>query len=529
MKKQISFLLLALILTVLALPLVSVADDAPTPPPVSDPSGASIGGAADVVGATAGSPTKEDLATMADKEPLAAKLADTVGHNRISINMVWTLVCGFLVMFMQAGFALAETGFTRAKNAGHTMAMNMMVYGIGMLGYWICGFALQMGGSGGAATLGGGAALANEFAISIGGKDFGLFGTTGFFLSGSAYDAVIFSIFLFQMVFMDTTATIPTGTMAERWTFKSFVVYGFFISMFVYPIYANWIWGGGWLSCLGKYFSLGHGTVDFAGSSVVHMTGGVAALAGGICLGPRLGKYKEDGTPNALPGHHIPMAVAGCFILAFGWFGFNAGSSLAGTDLRIGVIATNTMLASAAGAMSSMLYMWSFYGKPDISMSANGLLAGLVAITAPCAFVNSVSAVIIGAIAGVLLCMSVFFVERTLKIDDPVGAISVHGVNGAFGLLSVGLFADGSYGDALNGVDGTVKGLFYGDGGQLMAQIIAVCSNFVFVFLVMFIFFKVSNLIVPMRVKPEHELEGLDQHEVAVSAYPEFVLQKTHR
>ena len=252
MKKQISFLLLALILTVLALPLVSVADDAPTPPPVSDPSGASIGGAADVVGATAGSPTKEDLASMADKEPLAAKLADTVGHNRISINMVWTLVCGFLVMFMQAGFALAETGFTRAKNAGHTMAMNMMVYGIGMLGYWICGFALQMGGSGGAASLGGGAALANEFAISIGGKDFGLFGTTGFFLSGSAYDAVIFSIFLFQMVFMDTTATIPTGTMAERWTFKSFVVYGFFISMFVYPIYANWIWGGGWLSCLGS-------------------------------------------------------------------------------------------------------------------------------------------------------------------------------------------------------------------------------------------------------------------------------------
>lgn len=529
MKKQLSFLLLALILTVLALPLVSVADDAPTPPPVSDPTGASIGGTADVVGATAGAPTKEDLETLSAKEPLAAKLADVVGHNRISINMVWTLVCGFLVMFMQAGFALAETGFTRAKNAGHTMAMNMMVYGIGMLGYWICGFALQMGGVGGVASLGGGGALANEFAITIGGKDFGLCGTTGFFLSGVSYDAVIFSIFLFQMVFMDTTATIPTGTMAERWTFKSFVVYGFFISMFVYPLYANWIWGGGWLSCLGKYFGLGHGTVDFAGSSVVHMTGGVAALAGGICLGPRLGKYKEDGTPTAIPGHHIPMAVAGCFILAFGWFGFNAGSSLSGTDLRIGVIATNTMLASAAGAFSAMVYMWTFYGKPDISMIANGLLAGLVAITAPCAFVNSVSAVIIGTIAGVLLCLSVFFVERTLKIDDPVGAISVHGVNGAFGLLSVGLFADGTYGDALNGVTGGVTGLFYGDGGQLMAQLMGIGTNFVFVFLVMFVFFKVSNLFVPLRVKPEHELEGLDQHEVAVSAYPEFVLQKTHR
>jgi len=187
------------------------------------------------------------------------------------------------------------------------------------------------------------------------------------------------------------------------------------------------------------------------------------------------------------------------------------------------------MLASASGAFCSMMYMWMFYGKPDISMAANGLLAGLVAITAPCAFVNSVSAVIIGAIAGVLLCISVFFVERTLKIDDPVGAISVHGVNGAWGLLSVGLFADGTYGDALNGISGGVTGLFYGDGGQLMAQIAGVVTNFVFVFVLMFIFFKVSNLIVPMRVKPEHELEGLDQHEVAVTAYPDFVLQKTHR
>ena len=528
MKKSILTCLLALFLTTLALPLASaMADDAPAPTP--DPSGASIGTAADVVGATAGAPTKEEMETLAATEPLAAKLADVVGHNRIAINMVWTLICGFLVMFMQAGFALAETGFTQAKNAGHTMAMNMMVYGIGMLGYWICGFALQMGGVGGVASLGGAQVLANEFTINIGGNDFGLFGTTGFFLSGVSYDAVVFSVFLFQMVFMDTTATIPTGTMAERWTFKSFVVYGFFISMFVYPLYANWVWGGGWLSTLGKFYGLGHGTVDFAGSSVVHMTGGVAALAGGIVLGPRLGKYREDGTPVALPGHHIPMAIAGCFILAFGWFGFNAGSTLAGTDLRIGVVAVNTMLASAAGAMSSMIYMWRVYGKPDISMIANGFLAGLVAITAPCAFVNSVSAVIIGAIAGLLLCVSVFFVERTPKIDDPVGAISVHGVNGAFGLLCVGLFSDGVYGDALNGVAGGVTGLFYGDSSQLVAQLIAIVANFVFVFSVMFVFFKVLDRIVPLRVKPEHELEGLDQHEVAVSAYPEFVLQKTHR
>ncbi|WP_084486778.1 ammonium transporter [Desulfovibrio sp. X2] len=515
-----SLLLAAMLLT--AMPATPAHAD-------SDPSGASIGTAADVVGATANAPTKDDLDKLAPTEPLASKLADVVGHNRISINMVWTLVCGFLVMFMQAGFALAETGFTRAKNAGHTMAMNMMIYGIGMLGYWICGFALQMGGVGGVAALGGGGALDSEFTVTLLGKTFGLFGTKGFFLSGTTYDAVIFSIFLFQMVFMDTTATIPTGSMAERWTFKSFVVYGFFISMFVYPLYANWVWGGGWLSALGSNFGLGHGTLDFAGSSVVHMTGGVAAAAGAIVLGPRIGKFNEDGTPNAMPGHHVPMAIAGCFILAFGWFGFNAGSTLAGSDLRIGVIATNTMLASAAGAMSSMCYMWARYGKPDISMAANGLLAGLVAITAPCAFVNSVSAVIIGLIAGILLCVSVLFVEQKLKIDDPVGAISVHGVNGAWGLISLGLFADGTYGDGANGVAGAVKGLFYGDASQLMAQIAGVVTNTVFVFVVMFVFFIILDKITPLRVKREHELEGLDQHEVAVMAYPEFTLTKTHR
>jgi Amt family ammonium transporter len=487
-----------------------------------DPAGIKTGGAADVVGVTANAPSADDMKNMAQTEPLAVKLADVIGHNRIAINMVWTLLCGFLVMFMQAGFALAETGFTRAKNAGHTMAMNFMVYAIGMLGYWICGFALQMGGVGGVASLGGGGGLDSEFIIHLFGKDFGLFGTKGFFLSGSTYDAVIFSVFLFQMVFMDTTATIPTGSMAERWTFKSFLVYGFFISMFVYPLYANWVWGGGWLSQLGHNFGLGHATLDFAGSSVVHMTGGVAALAGAIVIGPRLGKFKKDGTPNAMPGHHIPMAITGVFILAFGWFGFNAGSTLAGGDLRIGVVAVNTMLASAAGAVASMIYMWVFFEKPDISMISNGFLAGLVAITAPCAFVNSVSAVIIGLVAGVLLCVSVFFIERKLKIDDPVGAISVHGTNGAWGLLALGLFADGTYGDGLNGVSGTVKGLFYGEFSQFAAQISGIITNMVFVFVVMFVFFKVLDKIIPLRVTPEIEMAGLDQDEVAVNAYPEF-------
>ncbi len=494
-----------------------------------DPSGTNTGGVADVIGATANAPTKQDMIRMAKAEPLAVKLADVIGHNRIAINFMWTLLCGFLVMFMQAGFALAETGFTQAKNAGHTMAMNMMVYGIGMLGYWICGFAIQMGGVGNIAALGSGTGLLNgEFAIHLFGRDFGLFGTNGFFLSGNTYDVSIFSLFLFQMVFMDTTATIPTGSMAERWTFKSFVIYGFFIAMFVYPLYGNWVWGGGWLSQLGTNFGLGHGTLDFAGSSVVHMTGGVAALVGAMILGPRLGKFDKDGKPRAIPGHHIPMAITGCFILAFGWFGFNAGSTLAGGDLRIGIIATNTMLASASGALFAMFYMWIFYGKPDVSMAANGLLAGLVAITAPCAYVNSVAAVGIGAIAGVLLCVSVFLVERVLKIDDPVGAISVHGVNGAWGLLSLGLFADGTYGDGINGVSGTVRGLFYGNTSQFIAQVVGIVTNFVFVFVVMYVFFTLLDKVVPLRVSREVEISGLDQSEIAVSAYPEFNIRPAY-
>ena len=398
-----------------------------------DPSGAATGGASDVVGASANAPTAEDLLHSAASEPLALKLSDVVGHNRVAINFIWTLLCGFLVFFMQAGFAMVETGFTRAKNAAHTMAMNLMVFVFGVLGYWVCGYALQMGGVGAVPLAGGTGLLNGEFIVHLFGRDFGLFGTTGFFLSGVSYDASIITLFLFQVVFMDTAATIPTGAMAERWTFKSFVIFSFFISMFTYPLYANWVWGGGWLSQLGKNFGLGHGVLDFAGSSVVHMVGGISALAGAKVLGPRIGKYKKDGTPNALPGHHIPMAIVGCLVLCFGWFGFNAGSTLAGTDLRIGVIAVNTMLASTAASFSAMLYMWVMYGKPDLSMCANGLLAGLVAITAPCAFVSPVGAVIIGLMAGVICCLSVFFVERRLKIDDPVGAISVHGVCGAWG------------------------------------------------------------------------------------------------
>ena len=252
------------------------------------------------------------------------------------------------------------------------------------------------------------------------------------------------------------------------------------------------------------------------------MVGGVTALAGAMVLGPRIGTYNKDGTPNPIPGHNIAMAILGCFILAFGWFGFNAGSTLAGTDLRIAVIAVNTMLASAVGAIVAALYMWARFGKPDPSMAANGFLAGLVAITAPCAFVSSFWAVVIGAIAGVFLCWSVLFVERTLKVDDPVGAISVHGTCGAWGVLSLGLFADGTYGDGFNGVQGTVRGLLYGDPGQLLAQIIGPVTNFGFIFGASWLFFKFLDVTVGMRVSREVELEGLDVPEMGVHGYPEI-------
>ena len=463
-------------------------------------------------------------AAPAAADSLLKATADASAANSVAINFVWTLIAGFLVMFMQAGFAMVETGFTRAKNAAHTITMNFMVYGIAMMAYWAVGFALQAGGVGALGTLGGYDKLASEFTLSIGGKDWGLFGTTGFFLTGVAYTAPVFAYFLFQMVFMDTTATIPTGALAERWKFASFCVFTVFVGGLIYPLYANWVWGGGWLASLGKNYGLGHGHVDFAGSSVVHMTGGVMALVTAKLLGARRGKYNADGSVNTIPGHNIPMALVGTFILAFGWFGFNAGSTLAGGDLRIGVIATNTMLAGAAGSITAMLYMWLRYGKPDPSMVANGALAGLVAITAPCAFVTAPSAVFIGAVGGVLVCWSVFFFDRTARIDDPVGAISVHGVNGLWGILSLGLLADGTYGAGWNGVDGNVTGLLYGDAGQFVAQVIGGVTNILAVGALTLVAWSITSVLTRgHRVSAEVEDGGLDIPEMGVLAYPEGV------
>ncbi|MDE2025669.1 MAG: ammonium transporter, partial [Patescibacteria group bacterium] len=281
------------------------------------------------------------------------------------------------------------------------------------------------------------------------------------------------------------------------------------------------VWGGGWLAQLGNTFGMGHGVVDFAGSGVVHMVGGWTALAGAMILGPRIGKYKKNGKPNTIAAHNIPMAVLGALILAFGWFGFNPGSTLAATDLRIGVIAVNTMLASAAGALSAMLIMWKKTGKPDLAMTTNGFLAGLVAVTAPCAFINAYAAFIIGLIAGVFVVIATFFVESVLRVDDPVGAVAVHGVNGAWGILALGLFADGTYGSGWNGISGNIRGLLYGDRGQFFAQSIDVIVNFVFVFAVSYLFFKALHYVIGMRVSPEVELAGLDITEMGLSGYPE--------
>jgi Amt family ammonium transporter len=484
-----------------------------------DPGGVKTGTVSDVIP----SDMKKGL-TLAD-------VVNQVGQNRIAVNFVWTLIAGFLVMFMQAGFAIVETGLTRAKNANHTMMMNFMVYGFGLFAFWVCGFAIQMGGVGPYSTLGGGVGMNGEFSMNLFGKPWGLFGTHGFFLShAGAYDVAVMVMFLFQMVFMDTALTIVTGTCAERWKFGAFAISSIFMGAFTYPLFANWAWGGGWLSQLGTNYGLGHGYADFAGSGVVHSVGGITALALGMIIGPRIGKYTRSGKPNAIPGHDLVIVLTGCFILAFGWFGFNPGSTLAASGngaLRIGSVAVNTMLAGCTGSFGAIMYMWIRYGKPDASMTGNGLLAGLVAITAPSGFVNTIGATIIGLVAGVLVCLSVEFFDRVIKVDDPVGAISVHGANGLWGVISVGLFADGTsnYGGSWNGVNGNVTGLFYGDPGQLIAQLIGVGTLVGFVFAFSYVTGWVIDAIVGHRVDAKDELAGLDLPEMGALCYPEFVLK----
>jgi ammonium transporter, Amt family len=466
---------------------------------------------------------------------------DPTADLAVGINVMWMIIGGFLVFFMQAGFALVETGFTRAKNVAHTMMMNVMVFCIGAFGYWLTGFAFQFGAvnfpypevatAGAVAgawahspvTLGDLGTLLSTPLIQLG-PQLNVLGGSGFMLLGIGTNVGFLSFFLFQMVFMDTAATIPTGSMAERLKFSGFCLMGLWVSMFIYPLVAGWIWGGGWIQNLGRIAGLGNGAVDFAGSGPVHMIGGSIALAGAIVIGPRIGRFNRDGSPNAMPGHNIPLGILGTIILFFGWFGFNPGSSLGflGSARVLAVnAAVNTLIAGAVGGCAAMCYMWFInpVKKPDPSMSVNGILAGLVAITAPCAFVDSFGAAIIGLVAGVLVCFAVAWLEKA-QIDDPVGAVPVHFVNGMWGVLSVGLFAKGFPETAgWNGMQSAVTGLFYGGSTQILAQGIEVVSIVVFAFGLSFVFFKALNALKLLRSKPEDELAGLDIPEMGTPGY----------
>jgi ammonium transporter, Amt family len=472
----------------------------------------------------------DEYQAQAAKEPLAVKLADSVGHVRIATNFGWTLNTGYLVLFMQAGFALLTCGLVRKKNAAHLMMLNFAAYVFAFLAYYVCGYAFQFGAVAiNAAPAGlGGTPTLNSFLIGSG--QWGFLGGKGFFLSGPGYDAGSNVLTLFEVVFMETAGYIIVGSICERINFWGFLLCEIFVGALLYPIFGCWVWGGGWMSQLGSTMHMGHGYVDFAGSTVVHAVGGFCAMALAVVLGPRLGKYGADGKPRPFPAHNIVFVVTGTFILLFGWMGFNPGSTLAATDLRIGVIAINTNLAAVAGAATAIILWYFMFGKPDISMGCNGMLAGLVAITAPCAFVGPNAAVIIGMVAGVIVCLGVLFNERVLKVDDPCGAVSVHGYCGWFGAVALGIFADGTYGAGWNGVGATtylgkagqgVTGLLRGDTSQFLTQLggATLCAVYAFVFTL--IVFKIVNAIRPLRVSREVELEGLDVPEFGMLAYPE--------
>ncbi|MFQ6134610.1 MAG: ammonium transporter [Nitrososphaerales archaeon] len=433
--------------------------------------------------------------------------ADPVGDVTLAgdpyapVNFTWTLISAFLVFLMQGGFAMLEGGLVRAKNVSNIMMKNLSDFAIGSLGFWAIGFPLMFGAS-----------------VA------GIFGASNWLLTGEAYDVSTYLLWIFQMVFAGTAATITSGAMAERTKFRTYYIISFIITTFIYPVYGHWVWGGGWLSALP--FGVGH--VDFAGSGVVHMVGGGAGLAGALLLGARIGKYDENGKPRALPGHSISMVMLGVFLLWFGWFGFNPGSTLAATELRISVIAVTTLLAGSAGGVAATLYTWKKFGRPDVTMAGNGVIAGLVAITAPSAWVEAWAAVVIGLAAGLIMVESVLFFERK-GVDDPIGAISCHLIAGIWGLISVGIFADGTYGLYTTEAP-RVVGLLYGGGiGQLVAQLIGVAANFAWVFGASFTIFWVLKKTMGLRVSKEEELEGLDMSEHGAVGYPYFVSRPEER
>lgn len=398
----------------------------------------------------------------------------------MAIDSIWVMFGACLVFFMQAGFAMVEAGFTRSKNTGNIIMKNLMDYSVGSLIYWLCGFALMFG-------------VGNLF---VGWSGFALAGNFSHLGLGLPLPLFLF----FQTVFAATAATIVSGAMAERTKYSSYLIYSGVISALIYPVVGHWIWGGGWLSEIGF--------IDFAGSTVVHSVGGWAALAGVMVLGPRIGKYEEDGASKIMHGHNMLAAALGVFILWFGWFGFNCGSTLAADGPAIGHVAVTTNLAAAAGAVGAMITSWFLQGKADVGMTLNGALAGLVAITAGTAAVSPVFAVLIGLLAGLIVVFAVGFFDW-VRLDDPVGAISVHGICGAFGTVAVGFFA----------VEG---GLFYGGGWTLLGvQSLGVVTTFLWTFPLAYLLFRVIKATVGLRVSAQEELEGLDLTEHGHSAYPE--------
>ena len=420
------------------------------------------------------------LAVMVMAAPAMAQDRLTAEAVQVVLDNIWVLVAAVLVIFMQAGFALVEAGLTRSKNVSNIMMKNLMDFSAGVLAFGAVGFALAFGAG-------------NSF-----------FGTEGWFLNANHFTEGSFgtlslpTFFIFQVAFAATAATIVSGAMAERTKFRSYFIYSFGLTAIIYPIVVHWLWGGGWLAGLGTPM------IDFAGSTIVHSVGGWAALMGAIVLGPRIGKYGPDGKPRAIPGHSIPFAIIGVFILFIGWFGFNPGSELA-ADGAVSAIALTTLFAGAAGGVFATLTVWWRTGYPDVAMAGNGVLAGLVGITAGCASVSPWGAFVIGALSGVLVVFSVFLIDR--KVDDPVGAISVHGVCGAFGTLMVGLLA-------------TDTGLFYGGGlDQLISQLVGVVSVFVFVVVTAGGLFYGIKATVGLRVPAEEEIEGLDVVEHGYAGY----------
>ncbi len=476
----------------------------------------------------------------------AGKAATTTDVG-VSLNLLWIVIGAILVIFMQAGFALVETGFCRAKHAAHVFSTNFAVFGLGFIAFFLVGFPFMFSGFSYPGYFGLDSPLSTDALIKFGDWTF-LWGGSGYGLSGAGYTAPVAAFFLYMVAFMDTTATIPTGSMAERWKWKAFIGWGLFCGAIYYPLFGAWTWGGGWLNQLGNNLELGFGYVDFAGSGVVHAVGGIAALAGAIVLGPRIGKYGPDGKPRALAGHNIPMAGVGTFILLFGWFGFNAASTFAATDVRFTVVATNTAIAAAFGATIAMFYAMKRLGKPDPGMMMNGMLAGLVAITASCAFVQPWAAAVIGALAAIFVIEAMLFIERK-GVDDPVGAVAVHGVNGIFGVLAVGIFADGRYGGLWNLTDTSataghgVTGILYGDDGKLFGSgsfgelgFGQLASQLVGALVIIFVmggiayaFFKIQSRFMKdktIRTPEAEEIAGLDRPEMGVLAYDNLQIRE---